>query len=119
VKFCVGSSYGWRDRGYRGDYYCDGRRWDRDGRCVSWRCRKTHKQPKRLPASLCSKSVLSELYLVGMAAALCCCSAFARVAHYCAGCSVEKLQSGSRYYYGDRWYGPGDRGGFGIYIGKK
>jgi hypothetical protein len=37
VKFWVGSSYGWRDRGYRGDYYCDGRRWDRDGRCVSWR----------------------------------------------------------------------------------
>jgi len=39
--------------------------------------------------------------------------------HYCAGCSVEKLVSGSRYYSGDRWYGPGDRGGFGIYIGKK
>jgi len=31
----------------------------------------------------------------------------------------EKFASGSRYYYGDRWYGPGDRGGFNIYIGKK
>ena len=35
------------------------------------------------------------------------------------GCRVEKLLVGSRYYYGDRWYGAGDRGGFGIYIGKK
>ncbi|KAK9843664.1 hypothetical protein WJX81_001625 [Elliptochloris bilobata] len=44
----------WRNDGYSGDYYCNGRRWDRDG----------------------------------------------------------------RYYDNGNWYGPGDRGGFGIYIGK-
>jgi hypothetical protein len=57
-----------------------------------------------------------KLCLVGVAAAavLLCCDCASRAWLQC-----EKFASGSRYYYGDRWYGPGDRGGFNIYIGKK